>query len=107
MYYEQMTVLYINTSSNKEIKVGLTIDGQKDTISQKIDFQKAQVVLGLIDKILKEHTLNLKDITKIKVVTGPGSFTGLRVGIAVANALGWSLNIPVNGKRQLVEPSYS
>ena len=40
----------------------------------------------------------IKDISEIEVNTGPGSFTGLRVGVSIANALGWALGIPVNGK---------
>ena len=42
--------------------------------------------------------MKLLDITEIEVHTGPGSFTGLRVGIAVATTLGKLLNIPVNGQ---------
>lgn len=40
----------------------------------------------------------LSDITEITVMTGPGSFTGIRVGIAVARILGLLLLVPVNGK---------
>lgn len=101
-----MNILLIDTSSNKEIKVGLKIGNNHYFLKKKINFQKAQVVLELIDKILKKYKLDLKDIHGINVVAGPGSFTGLRVGIAVANTLGWSLGIPVNGKRQIVVPSY-
>ena len=42
----------------------------------------------------------------IEVETGPGSFTGLRVGVSVANALGYSLGIPVNGKKIETELRY-
>jgi tRNA threonylcarbamoyladenosine biosynthesis protein TsaB len=48
---------------------------------------------------LKDSSVDFKDIKEIKLDTGPGSFTGLRVGAAVANALGYSLGIPVNGKK--------
>lgn len=99
-------ILLIDTSSNKEIKIGLIINGEKFVIEQEIDTRKAQVTLPLIEKILKEHKLSLKDISEIQVNPGPGSFTGLRVGIAIANTLGYLLNIPVNGKK-MVEPEYS
>lgn len=64
-------------------------------------FQKTgQEPLPIIDE------LKLSDVTEIEVVTGPGSFTGLRVGAAVANTLGLLLDIPVNGKKDLVIPTY-
>jgi tRNA threonylcarbamoyladenosine biosynthesis protein TsaB len=67
------------------------------------------VVLILIDKLLREYGLRIKDITRIEVNLGPGSFTGVRVGASVANALGFSLKIPVNGKKvgDLAEPLYN
>lgn len=101
-------ILFIDTASNREIVVGIKIDGKKDEIRQRITIQKAQVVLPLIDKLLKKHRLKLNDLTSIEVHTGPGSFTGLRVGIAIANALSFALQIPVNKlpPYEFVVPSY-
>ncbi len=102
-------ILIIDTSSNKEVKVGLEIDGKKYLTQLPLDKQKAQAVLPLVEKLLKKHKLSLKDLTAIKVNPGPGSFTGLRVGISIANALGFLLKIPINGKKvgELVEPVYT
>ena len=100
-----MKALLIDTSNNKEIVVGLSIDGKEYLTNHVIDTRKAQVVLPLIETLLKIHKLALKDLTEIQVNPGPGSFTGLRVGIAIANTLGFLLNIPVNGK-DMVEPVY-
>ena len=55
-----------------------------------------------IEKALKKKKAKLEDIKEIKVQTGPGSFTGLRVGVTVANTLAWVLGIKVNGKKQVV-----
>src|SRR5258706_8340697 len=101
-------IVSIDTSDNKQIKVGLTIDAKEYLIEQPIDHQKAQVVLPLLDKLLKEHKLKITDITAIEVNPGPGSFTGLRVGIAIANALGFLLKIPINGNPvgKLAEAEY-
>lgn len=63
---------------------------------------KAELVLEKIDQLLKKHKLTIQDITSIQVNPGPGSFTGTRVGVALANALGWSLSV---GKP--VRPHYS
>lgn len=58
---------------------------------------QSQELLPRIDKFLKTNNVKLSDLKAITVFQGPGSYTGLRVGIAVANTLGWSLNIPVIG----------
>lgn len=93
--------LYIDTSDNTKTIVGL----DKDRLEKRTGVDKSQQVLTLINQILEEHKKTLKDITEIKVETGPGSFTGLKVGVAVANALAWALKIPVNGKKEVL-PKY-
>jgi len=86
--------LFIDTSNRDKIIVG--IDGEEfETEARK---EKSQKLLPFIDEILKKKGKDMKDITEIEVNTGPGSYTGLRVGVSVANAIGWALNIPVNGK---------
>lgn len=102
-----MNTLIIDTSSNKVVRVGLEIDGKKYLTELPLDRQKAQAVLPLVEQLLKKHKLNLKDLTGIRVNAGPGSFTGLRVGVSIANTLGYLLDIPVNGKKTIVEPEYS
>lgn len=92
-------VLIIDTSSNKRTKVGLSIDRKLFWEKQESGKLHSQVVLPLIDKILKSNNITPKNVTGIKVNRGPGSFTGIRVGIAIANALGFALKIPVNGKK--------
>lgn len=105
-------VLIINTSNSTLTKVGLEIGDKRHWLREKTGDLKSQNLLPLINKILEKYKLNLKDLTAIEVETGAGlpvdrqgSFTGLRVGVSVANALGWALRILVNGKKQ-VEPSY-
>ncbi len=103
-----MNTLFINSSDSKEIVIGLEIDGKKYLLKHKVDSKKAQAILPLIEKILKKYSLRIEDINSISVNTGPGSFTGLRIGISIANTLRFSLKIPVNGKKvgELVEPLY-
>lgn len=86
--------LYIDTSDREEITIAL--DNETFTSSSKKE--KTQKLLTFIDEILRKKKLTVKDLTEIKVSTGPGSFTGLKVGVSVAQALGFSLKIPVNGK---------
>jgi tRNA threonylcarbamoyladenosine biosynthesis protein TsaB len=57
----------------------------------------SQLLLPQILNTLTEAQLNLTDIDQIITITGPGSFTGLRVSIATAQGLGLSLTKPVIG----------
>ena len=98
--------LFIDTSKIEEITVALTIDGKRyEKISQSRQM-KAQMVLPLIESLLKEHELKVQDITEITVHEGPGSYTGLRVGMSVANTLAFLLGIPVNGHTPPLSPKY-
>jgi tRNA threonylcarbamoyladenosine biosynthesis protein TsaB len=98
--------LFIDTSAINTAKVALEIDGDRFEKISESKILKSQMVLPLIEDILREHDIKLTNITAIKVAMGPGSFTGLRVGATVANALGYLLDIPVNGKKGLVNPTY-
>lgn len=52
-------------------------------------------ILPIIDNGLKKVNLKLHDINKIFVVTGPGSFTGIRVGVTIAKTIAWALKIDI------------
>ena len=92
-------VLYIDTSDNKKTNVSLLISGRKKQINKSTDKWTSQVLLPLIDQILKDNDISLSQLTEIQINMGPGSFTGIRVGITVANTLGWLFDISVNGKK--------
>lgn len=93
-----MNKMYIDTTDNKKVLVRLTTDNGDDTVEELLDGKKAQIVLPIIDELLKKHDLTPKDLMEIEVNEGPGSFTGVRVGVSIANALAFGLGIPVNGK---------
>jgi tRNA threonylcarbamoyladenosine biosynthesis protein TsaB len=86
--------LYIDTSNSE--KVVIKLDEKK--FETKAREKKSQKLLPFIVETFKKEGKKFEDIKEIEVNTGPGSFTGLRVGVSVANALGWQLKIPVNGK---------
>ncbi len=66
-----------------------------------------QNLFPLIDSAFKESKLTLKDIELICVNTGPGSYTGLRVGVTCANTLSWVNNIPSVGISTLFNMAYT
>ena len=54
----------------------------------------AEKLLKFIEDKLKENGNNWQDITEIEFMSGPGSFTGLRIGASIVNTLAHELNIP-------------
>jgi tRNA threonylcarbamoyladenosine biosynthesis protein TsaB len=102
-------VLGIDTSETLRTNVSLK-DKNGKVKDRLIEERKpgSQVLLPMIIKILKTNKLEPQDLTAIEVNCGPGSYTGLRVGISVANTLGYFLKIPINNKKigELVVPKY-
>lgn len=100
-------ILWINTNDRKKIEVALKKDGE--ILHSKFAENEfgSQVLLNLITEILKKNNLKSSDLLGIEVEKGPGSYTGLKVGASVANALGFSLNVPVNNKKMEVDLQYS
>lgn len=92
-------ILFIDTKDNQKISVVLEIDGKKDEINKTTSAWTSQLLLPAIAEILQRNKISISQITEVRIGIGPGSFTGIRVGIAVANTLGWLLDIPVNGRR--------
>lgn len=52
-------------------------------------------LLGRLEALLKRHDASWEDLTGLIVYEGPGSFTGLRIGITVMNTIAYSQNIPI------------
>jgi tRNA threonylcarbamoyladenosine biosynthesis protein TsaB len=103
-----MKILIIDTADNKKNTVGLKINNKEYLLTENIPSNKEQVLLLMIDKILKKYKIEPKNLSAIQVNVGPGSYTGLRVGLAIANTLSFALKIPVNGKKigEIILPIY-
>ncbi|OGE32078.1 tRNA (adenosine(37)-N6)-threonylcarbamoyltransferase complex dimerization subunit type 1 TsaB [Candidatus Daviesbacteria bacterium RIFCSPHIGHO2_01_FULL_44_29] len=99
-------ILTIDTSDKQQVVV--SIKGGRAVIKLASNNEwGSQVLLALILKALTKQSIDFKDLKAIELNIGPGSYTGLRVGAAVANALGFALQIPVNGKDSAVELIYT
>lgn len=90
-----MKYLFIDTSSSY-VNIYI-IKGTSVLVSKSYHTLKdmANSIMPLIRESFNEVDFKVNDIDKIFVTVGPGSFTGVRVGITVAKTISWSLNIPV------------
>lgn len=101
-------IIYIDTSNSGQTTVELKDKNGK--LVEKMTIERlpgSQALLPAIVKTLKKHKLKPKDLSAVEVNQGPGSYTGLRVGVSVANTLGHFLKIPVNKiKGRIIVPKY-
>jgi tRNA A37 threonylcarbamoyladenosine modification protein TsaB len=101
-------VLNLDTASSSKITVEIISSTGDILETESVEtYFGSQTLLPTIVKIIKHNNLTLADISEIKLNTGPGSYTGLKVGAAVANALGYTLNIPINGKKIETDMQYN
>jgi tRNA threonylcarbamoyladenosine biosynthesis protein TsaB len=87
-------ILTIDTSSSRCSVAVQFAGGLIERISDA-ERQSAQRVLPMVSELLSESGISLAELDVIAVVAGPGSFTGVRIGVAVAQGLGMSQDIPV------------
>ena len=100
-------VLIIDTSAAGSAKAALVMNGSRTERDASHVLQRSQAILPLIETLCSDAGIKPDEITEVSVVTGPGSYTGLRIGAAVANMFGALLSVPVNGKNTIVVPEYS
>lgn len=96
-----MKYLAVDTSTRTAvIALGLSSD---DVLEAKLDSSEvhSSKLLPGIQALLARAGAELRDIGYLGVVTGPGSFTGIRVGIAAMKGISWSLKIPLVGLNAL------
>lgn len=88
-------ILYIDTTDFNKVVFAIR-DGNK-TIKRtfKVDPHKSHETLGFLDKFLKTKKIKHDFVKKIVVNKGPGSYTGVRVGVTMAMALGFAWGVPV------------
>lgn len=92
-----MTILAIDTS-NYALGVALLEDNQ--VLGEYITNLKKNHsvrIMPAIQTLMKDCEKVPADLTKIVVAKGPGSYTGVRIGVTIAKTLAWTLNIPLVG----------
>jgi len=79
-------------------KAGVFLGSKEASFFDPLETKHASdSLIGLIERLIKEAGTTLNELKGVMVVKGPGSFTGVRVGVAVANQFSHQLNIPILG----------
>lgn len=101
-----MYVLAIDTSNQA---LGIAIMKGKQVIGELVtNIAKNHSIrlMPAIDQLMKEVNITPNQLAKIVVAKGPGSYTGVRIGLTTAKTLAWALNIPVVGVSSLEALAY-
>ncbi|HZL07766.1 MAG TPA: tRNA (adenosine(37)-N6)-threonylcarbamoyltransferase complex dimerization subunit type 1 TsaB [Candidatus Dormibacteraeota bacterium] len=90
-----MLILTLRTDK-PEAEIGLFEGSDKLAYSTwQAHRQLAETIHLKIRELLESQNRSLDELSGVVIYKGPGSFTGLRIGISVANALAYSLNVPI------------
>ncbi|WP_224704823.1 tRNA (adenosine(37)-N6)-threonylcarbamoyltransferase complex dimerization subunit type 1 TsaB [Devosia aquimaris] len=95
-------VLAIDTAAPR-LQLGLLLaDGNVDVSIDAIATGHAELIFERIAALLARNSLTYADLTRVVTTTGPGSFTGLRIGLSAARGIGLARGIPVIGVPSLL-----
>jgi tRNA threonylcarbamoyladenosine biosynthesis protein TsaB len=99
--------LAIDTAAPR-LQLGLALaDGSVDVLVEDIAKGHAEILFDRLADLLARNGLGYEDLERVAVTTGPGSFTGLRIGLSAARGLGVARKIPVLGIPSLLAVSLS
>jgi len=91
-----MKILYLDTSSSFLYCAIIRNDECIGELKLKLDKDLSSLSLSEISNLFITTSTNPKEIDKILVVNGPGSFTGIRVGLSIAKTYAWSLKTKIS-----------
>lgn len=94
-------VLAIDTAAPR-LQLALLRADSADVLVEDMPTGQAERIFPAIAELLARNGATYADLTRIAVTTGPGSFTGLRIGLSAARGLGLALGIPVVGVPSLL-----
>lgn len=96
-----MNVLAIDTSTNV---LGVAVANEQGIIGEQITYTKRNHsvrAMPTVEELLAECGMKPSDLERIVVAKGPGSYTGVRIGVTIAKSLAWSLGIELVGVSSL------
>lgn len=89
-----MKILALETSA-KSVSAAVTEDGTVlASAYQNTGLTHSRTLMPMVDAMLNNSGIPLSDIGLVAVAAGPGSFTGLRIGVSAAKGLAWTLDLP-------------
>ena len=92
-----MKILALETSA-KSVSTAVTEDGRiLGSAYQNVGLTHSRTLMPLVDGMLRAASLTLDDMGLVAVAHGPGSFTGLRIGVSAAKGLAWAKSLPCCG----------
>ena len=120
-------ILYIDTSNEEAVisvyllSTDLSTKNKKPTLIKETKWRAHRELSATLSlkylEILKDVGILQRDLSGIVIFSGPGSFTGLRIGISFANGLAYALGIPIyetkkkglldfNNPKEIAQPFY-
>lgn len=97
-----MYTLYIDTHSDKIVII--LYKEKKLYIKKELEsnFNHSVTMMNTLIEVLEEAKIDIEEINEILVVNGPGSFTGVRIGVTIAKTLAYTLQIPIKAMSSLL-----
>ena len=90
-----MYTLFIDTHDKNVVIILYKNNNILDLNIENSNYGHSQITLPRIKQMLDKYNLKPQDLNTIAVVIGPGSFTGIRIGVTIAKTLAYTLNIPI------------
>ena len=90
-----MITLYLDTTSSFLYTAIIKESEVIAEIKEQLNNNLSEYTLPRIEEMLTVKGISIDEIGKIVVVNGPGSFTGIRIGLTIAKTLAWAKNIPI------------
>ena len=94
-------LLAIDTAAPR-LQLALLAGDRVETLVEDMAQGQAERIFPAIDELLARTGMAYAGLTRIAVTTGPGSFTGLRIGLSAARGPGLALDVPVIGVPSLL-----